>query len=70
MEVEFRPVAIVKFTTATVPFAIVLVFEPETRHATIPVPGTHATDLAEEVDADPRATEIEVTLLGGYTKVH
>lgn len=70
MEVAYTPEAIIKFTTATVPFEIPLVFGPEIMQAIIPVPGTHASFLADEVNAVPGTTAIAVTLNGGYVKVH
>ena len=70
IEVVFRPEAIVKFTNATVPFAIVFVFKPEIKQETLPAPGLQTSVLPEEVDAKAGTTAIAATLLVGYVTVH
>jgi len=70
MVVLITAAAIVRFTTATVPLAIILAFSPEATQVYAPETAAQFNTLAALVAAAPAAAEIERTLLGGYVSVH
>jgi len=70
IDVVLTPGAKVKLITATVPFAIVLEFMPETMHVYPPDPANHANVFEAPVATAPALTEKEVTSLCEYVNVH
>jgi len=58
--VELTPVAIVRFTTPTVPFEM-MPLPPDTTQEYDPVPGTQLSDFPAAVNAAPALTETDVT---------
>ena len=65
IEVVLRPEAMVRFTTATTPFEMMLPLIAETTQANVPEPPKQFNDLPAAVMAGPEFTEIETTLAGG-----
>jgi hypothetical protein len=65
IEVLLTPDAMVKFTTATVPFPIVVAFIPVTRQVYLPELAAQERLLPALVEAAPAVAEMEVTLLWG-----
>jgi hypothetical protein len=63
--VLFAPLAIVRFTTATMPFAIVVAFVPVATQVYVPLPVEQSTILLPLTAAGPALAEIETTLLAG-----
>ena len=68
--VVVTPTAMVKFTTATVPFEMMPAFIPEARHVYVPEVVEQLNVLLAEVTVAPELTEIETTLARGYVNVH
>jgi len=65
IEVLVTPAAMVKFTTAMTPFAIIAWFKPEARQLYVPEPEAQVNVLAAAVAAAPALAEIDTTLLTG-----
>ena len=63
--VVLRPDAMVRFTTATTPFEMMLALIAEATQANVPEPPKQFNDLPAAVMAGPEFTEIETTLAGG-----
>jgi hypothetical protein len=59
------PAAMVRFTTATVPFEIVPAFIPEATQAYVPELAAQVNVLLAAVRAAPALMEMETTLAGG-----
>ena len=65
IEVEVRPSAMVRFTTATTPFEMIPEFMPDTIQVYVPAPGKQLKVLNALIDAVPAVAETETTLAGG-----
>lgn len=63
--VAVRSGAIVRFTTATVPFEMIAEFMADTRHLYVPLPGKQFSVLEALMEAVPGVAEIETTLAAG-----
>jgi hypothetical protein len=63
--VSFTPGAIARFTTATTPSGIELLFSPHAMQVYVPEPPLQLNDLLEAVAADPGVAEIETTFAAG-----
>ena len=63
--VVVAPTAMVRFTTATVPFEITPAFIPEATQAYVPELAAQLNVLLAAVRAAPALTEMETTLAGG-----
>jgi len=70
MGVLVTPEAMVRFTTPTVPLAMIAAFRPSARQVYVPAPEAQVNVLPALVAAVPAIAEMETTLLGGYVKVH
>jgi hypothetical protein len=65
IEVLMTSTAMVRSTTATVPFEMVPEFMPDTRQVYLPEPGKQFKVLEALLDAAPAVAEIEATLAAG-----
>jgi len=65
MAVMVGPAAMVRFTTATAPFAMMPAFMAEATQANVPKPPKQFNTLPAAVSAGPEFTEMETTLAGG-----
>jgi len=70
IEVELTPDAIVTFTDATTPFAMVLAFIPDARHVYVPDPPMQVIVLPALVSAAPAVAEIAITSEAANVNVH
>jgi hypothetical protein len=70
MDVVVTPTAMVRFTTATVPFEMIPEVEPDTTQLYVPALPEQLRVFAALVDAAPAVAEIETTLVVGYVNVH
>jgi hypothetical protein len=70
MEVVTTPAAIVKFTVATTPLAIVVEFKPYATQVYAPVLLTQLNVLLAFVSAAPAVADMEVTFAAGKARVH
>jgi len=70
MDVLVTPEAMVRFTTPTVPLAMIAAFMPSATQVYVPALEAQVNVLPALVAAVPAIAEMETTLLGGYVKVH
>jgi hypothetical protein len=63
--VVVKPAAIVRFTTPTAPFEMVLALIADATQENVPTPPKQFNDLPAAVIAVPEFTEMETTLAGG-----
>jgi len=70
MDVVVAPTAMVRFTTATVPFEMVPPFEPDTIQLYVPAPPEQLSVCVALLNAAPAVAEMETTLAVGYVSVH
>jgi hypothetical protein len=69
-EVADTPAAIVKSTYATAPSEIGVAFIPKARHVKVPRLAKQLSVLPTAVAAGPEVTDMAVTSLGEYVRVH
>jgi hypothetical protein len=70
MDVLLTPGAMIRFTTPTAPFEIIVAFIADARQVNVPKPETQLNVLPALIAAIPAIAEMETTLLGGYVTVH
>jgi hypothetical protein len=70
IDVLLTPEAIVTFTVAATPLAIVFAFMPVARQVYVPEPETQVSVLPAAVAAAPAVAEIDVTAEGEYVNAH
>jgi hypothetical protein len=70
MDVVVTPTAMVRFSTATVPFEMIPEVEPDRTQLYVPALPEQLTVFEALVDAAPAVAEMETTLAAGYVNVH